>query len=139
MTRCDEALARLNQMRAGIQAERQRESTVRTEMLSVLKDPGVRKRSRKPSGKDVSKRKKYAWKHKFVCLAYVGQSRIPTTEGDKDELFEAGLGEKDVEFESLNLSAEKFKAVLIEAFPQLCAAGEHCVCIGQWQHALGLP
>lgn len=42
------------------------------------------------------------------CLAYVGQRRVPTTEEEKDELFEAG--EKEIE---LDLSAEEFKRDVI--------------------------
>ncbi len=34
------------------------------------------------------------WKHKFVCLSYTDQEKIPTTDFDKEELFQAGLGEK---------------------------------------------
>ena len=34
--------------------------------------------------------KKCAWKHKFVCLAYHDQHRIPTTDTDKDDLLQAG-------------------------------------------------
>ena len=32
------------------------------------------------------KRSKCAWKHRFVCLGYYGQPKIPTTDTDKDEL-----------------------------------------------------
>ncbi len=38
--------------------------------------------------------KKCAWKHHFVCLAYYEQQRIPTTDGEKDELIKTGLGVK---------------------------------------------
>ena len=31
-----------------------------------------------------------------MVLSRVGQTRVPTTEEEKDELFEAGLGEKDL-------------------------------------------
>ena len=55
---------------------------------------------------------KLAWKHTFVCLAYRDQEHIPTTESEKDELFEAGLGAHDVEFKSLDLSAEEFRQVI---------------------------
>ena len=37
------------------------------------------------------------WKHRFVCLAYRDQVKIPTTDTDKDDL-KAGLGEKVIEF-----------------------------------------
>ena len=74
------------------------------------------------------KRKKAAWKHNFFCLAYVGQDRLPTSEAEKDELFEARLGLKEIEFEHLDLTAEQFKEVLFESFPQLRAAGGYQLC-----------
>ena len=43
------------------------------------------------------------WKHRFVCLAYRDQVKIPTTDTDKDELLKAGLGEKVVEFDDLDM------------------------------------
>ena len=72
-----------------------------------------------------NKKKKGAWKHKFFCLAYVGQVRIPTSESD------AGLGEKDVEFEQLDISPDEFKEVIFSVFPKLRAAGgfQLCKCV----------
>lgn len=35
-----------------------------------------------------------AWKHTFVCLAKKEQCRIPSTDMEMDELYEAGLGIK---------------------------------------------
>ena len=46
---------------------------------------------------------KCVWKHKFVCLAFHDQSRIPTTDCEKDTLLEAGLGEKEIEFDDLDI------------------------------------
>ena len=46
------------------------------------------------------KPKKCVWKHRFVCLAWRDQQKIPTTDTDKDDLLEAGLGEKLIEFPS---------------------------------------
>ena len=37
------------------------------------------------------------------CLAYKDQSRQLTTDADKEELYQAGLGEKEIEFECLDL------------------------------------
>ena len=64
-------------------------------------------------------------------LAYVGQARIPTSESEKDDLFDAGLGEKDVEFEQLDISADEFKEVIFSVFPKLRAAGgfQLCKCV----------
>ena len=78
-----------------------------------------------------NKKKKGAWKHNFFCLAYVGQARIPTSESEKDDLFDAGLGEKDVEFEQLDISPDEFKEVIFSVFPKLRAAGgfQLCKCV----------
>ena len=48
------------------------------------------------------------WKHRFVCLAYCDQNKIPTTDMEKNDLLQAGLGEKEVEFASLDLDADEF-------------------------------
>ena len=42
----------------------------------------------------------------------------PTSDVEKDDLFRAGLGEKEVVFESLDLDTDEFKKVLYEAYPQ---------------------
>ena len=67
--------------------------------------------------------KPVAWKHKFYCPAYVGQDHVPTTDTDKDELFQAGLGEKDIEFDSLDTIQEEFKEHIFASFPQLREGG----------------
>ena len=64
-----------------------------------------------------------SWKHRFVCLAYRDQSKIPTTDTDKDDLLKAGLGEKMIEFNDLDIDANAFREVLLEAYPQLKDAG----------------
>ena len=115
--RCDAAFSRLENIRErprfGSEARRVIHQT-RKQVGSVL-----------VSG---NKKKKSTWKHKFYCLAYVGQSRLPTSEAEKDDLFEAGLGEKEVEFDQLDISADEFKEVLCEAFPQLRDAGGYQIC-----------
>ena len=78
--------------------------------------------------KKEGKRKRQTWKHKFFGLAYVGQTRVPTTEEEKDELFEAGLVEKEILFDELDLPAEEFKKVVLHSFPQLCQAGGYQLC-----------
>ena len=52
-------------------------------------------------------KRKYAWKHIFVCLAYEDQ-QIPVREAEKDKLFAAGLDEKEIEFDDLCTSADIF-------------------------------
>jgi len=61
------------------------------------------------------------WKHKFMCLAYTDQAKIPTTDAVKDDLFEAGLG--DVAFDSVDVGPEEFREVLYQASPQLRRGG----------------
>lgn len=41
--------------------------------------------------------KKCAWKHEFIFLAYHDQRKIPTIDAEKDDLLQAGLGEKEIE------------------------------------------
>lgn len=64
----------------------------------------------------------------FFCLAYVGQSWVPTTEVENDKLFEAGLGKKEIEFDRLDGTAEEFKEVLLESFAQLRDAHGYQLC-----------
>ena len=47
---------------------------------------------------------KCAWRHKFYCLAYTDQDKFPTCEADKDELYRAGLGEKEISFKIATFS-----------------------------------
>ena len=63
------------------------------------------------------------WKHRFVCLAYRDQVKIPTTDTDKDDLLKAGLGEKLIEFDDLDMDANGFREVILDAYPQLKNAG----------------
>ena len=44
--------------------------------------------------KKKAERSKPAWRHKFVCLAFHDQEKIPSTDADKEELYLAGLGEQ---------------------------------------------
>lgn len=50
---------------------------------------------------------------------------------EKDDLLEAGLGEKVIEFPSLEASAEQFKDLLHSAYPKLQDGGgfELCRCL----------
>lgn len=86
------------------------------------------KRGQARKAENLKKRSKPAWKHRFVCLAYYGQSRVPTTDADKDELYEAGLGEREVEFEHLDIDANQFRDVLLNAFPKLQEGGGFQLC-----------
>ena len=67
--------------------------------------------------------KQVAWRHKFVCLAYRDQERIPTVDAEKEELYQAGLGENEIAFESLAISQEEFRALVLDHFPRLKDGG----------------
>ena len=131
--RCNDAISRLERIRQSVGNR-----SFRSESRAMLQQ--VRKRGISDL-KNKVKRKKSIWKHKFFCLAYAGQKRVPTTEDEKDELFVAGLGEKDIEFERLDLTAEEFKDVLLQAFPQLCEGGGYqlCKCIPNSRKLEPLP
>ena len=66
---------------------------------------------------------KCIWKHKFICLAYHNQSRIPTTDVDKDDLLRAGSGEKEIEFHNLDIDADEFRDLLYQHFLSLKDGG----------------
>jgi len=42
-----------------------------------------------------------------------------TSDQEKDELFEAGLWEKEIPFSSLGLDAQGFRDAILENFPKL--------------------
>ena len=107
MAAADKCLLALKHVKSGYQKKK-----VKEEVSSLFKKKGGRKMS-----------SRCAWKHRFVCLAYCDQCKIPTSDVEKDDLLRASLGEKEVSFESLELSADEFKKVLFEAYPQLEAAG----------------
>ena len=58
-----------------------------------------------------------------MCLARTGQNRIPLSESEKDKLFSAGLGEKELEFPKLDTTADEFRDILYEGFPRLRDGG----------------
>lgn len=100
----DKALSALRQARSGISKKRK----VKEEVNFLFK-----KKAKKGT----------TWKHRFVCLAYRDQYRIPTTDTDKDDLLKAGLGEKVVEFEDLDMDANSYRELILEAYPKLRNAG----------------
>ena len=59
----------------------------------------------------------------FLCLAYTDQNKSPTCEADKDKLFRAGLGEKEISFEDVNTSQEEFHEIIHDHYPCLCEGG----------------
>lgn len=116
MEAADKALAAMKGMKRGLAGNNKR-SRLKDELMNTF-----------TASKKV---KKYAWKHRFVCLAYYKQQKIPTTDGEKDELIKAGLGEKCIQFPSLDIDGHEFTKVLFSTFPPLAEGGgfELCRCI----------
>jgi len=100
LARCEAVIANLRRSRQSLNVERK--PSIRKEVLGTLRGKSVM------SGTQKAKRRKCAWKHKFVCLGHVGQEKVPLREKEKDELSVAGLGEKEVEFHDLEALAEEF-------------------------------
>ena len=122
LSQCDSVLDTLRRTRAGILADRR--TAIRKEVNSKL----LGKRSASPKGGSLKKKSKPAWKHRFVCLAYYGQSKVPTTGWEKDELYEAGLGEREIEFSQINVTASEFRDILLKQFPKLEDGGGYQLC-----------
>ena len=108
----DKALSALKRMRAGMKADDKiSRKRIKKEMCGLC-------RSKKPKTE-----KRVVWRHKFVCLAYRDQERIPTVDADKEEHYRAGLGEKEIAFETLDLSQVEFRNLLLEHYPRLKKGG----------------
>ncbi len=112
----------LKRMKAGTKAERIRDGKrkAKSEVHKLFNYPTPKRKKKSAST--------HQWKHKFLCLACRGQERIPTTDVEKDDLLKAGLGEKEIIFEDVNIDAEKFKDKLCDQFPQLIDAGGFQLC-----------
>lgn len=111
----DKAINALNRMRAGMRADNALSRKQAREEVSRV----FNKRARIDKGSE----NKPAWRHKFVCLAYIDQDKMPLTDFDKEELYRAGLGEREIFFESLNISQQQFRDLLMKEFPRLKDGG----------------
>lgn len=120
-SQCDSILDSLRRTRAGVIADRR--TAIRKDANSkfLLK----RLKLMKPGS---AKKSKCAWRHRFVCLAYHGQDKVPTAGGQKDELYEAGLGEKDIEFPQLDIQGNELRQILLNEFPKLEAGVGYQLC-----------
>ena len=58
----------------------------------------------------------------FYCLAYTGQTHVPTREYERDELKNAGLGDKNALLD-IDSSQEEFQSHILDLFPRLKDAG----------------
>ena len=63
------------------------------------------------------------WEHTFVCLSYMDQLKIPTTDFEKDALLKSGLREQTIQFSSINIDADEFKTIIFDTFPKLLDGG----------------
>lgn len=81
--------------------------------------PGANQQSppRRPSGQ-----------HGNMNLSCLLPAEVPTTECERDELFEAKLGKKEIEFSTLEMDANAFQEVLYEAYPKLRDGGGFRLC-----------
>ncbi len=72
-----------------------------------------------------------SWTLRMVCLSRKEALRVPCSVGEREELVEAGLGEKKVVVLDISCSAEEFKSAMISAFPKLrdCGGFELLRCI----------
>ena len=124
MLAADKALDSLKRMRAGMTADRKAgRGKMKSEMATLFH-----------SGKKRKLSKQSEWRHKFVCLAYRDQERIPTTDADKEELFQAGLGEKEIHFDNLDIDQSELKEILFANFPRLREGGGFSIPQGNIQH-----
>ena len=112
----NKAMSALNRIRAGKIAEDRRTAEPKSRVKRALSSLFKSNRGKKV-------KRQTGWKHTFICLAYRDQGRIPTTDIDKDELYEAGLGMKEIEFDSVDMSAEEFREGIFECYPKLKNAG----------------
>lgn len=113
----EKALQSLKRVRAGMTAEKKRGEKGRKRVRQQMSELFTSKK------KALTSKSRPAWKHRFICLAYRDQARIPTTDAKKDELYEAGLGEKEISFDDLEMPSEEFRELLYEHFPTLKDGG----------------
>ena len=91
--------------------------------LQRLREGSKRKMMTDIFSKKSKKVKLCAWKHNFCCLARRDQQRSPTTESEREELYRAGLGFKDIVFNDIYINKEEFHESILENFPRLRYGG----------------
>ena len=131
-TACSQAANALRSVRSQLQGGRTEQSsdeTAREEHRANFAPYTFSAKSKKRRGGAlpslVPKRgkKRVSWTQKFICLASKDRRRVPGSIGEKEELIEAGLGEKSVFIPDVECSAQEFKETLITEFPKLADAG----------------
>ncbi len=114
MKAADKALDALQNMRKGLNGNSEkRKRSIKSELANSF---------------PCKKAKKSAWKHRFVCLSRWDQQKIPTTDIEKDDLLEAGLGKKFIEFSSVDMNGEQFRDLLFSEYPKLRQGGGFQMC-----------
>ena len=114
MRAADRALSALKGMRRGLRDDTGRKKRIKSEISGVFS-------SSKRAKKSVE------WKHRFVCLAWRDQSKVPTTDTEKDDLLEAGLGEKVITLPTGG-SGDDLREALFNEYPKLRTAGGFQLC-----------
>jgi len=69
------------------------------------------------------KKLKVSYTHRFVCLSECNQAVIPKSDKEKNSLLEAGLGEKKITINDIDISSEEFHQLLLVEFPKLKESG----------------
>ena len=96
--------------------ESRKESSFSMEFIWMSSFLGQKRSSRKLLDKWPCKHAASTQTHKFVCLSCCAQNIIPTTDREKDALYEVGLGEKKIVVEDIDCSGEDFCELLYVAF-----------------------
>ena len=93
--------------------------------------PYRHKRLKSISGKAIKSVRPQSWTHKYVCLAYCDQRKVPTTTGEKYLLNDAGLGEKKITVPNVKCCHEELKEIITDSFPKLknCGGFEFLRCL----------
>ena len=82
----EKALQSLKMVQAGITAEQKKDEKGKKRARQQVSELFTTKK------KPLTSKSRPAWKHRFICLAYRDQACIPTTDAEKDELYEARFG-----------------------------------------------
>ena len=76
-----------------------------------------------PYGSSNKGKKPRSWTTKFFCLSNRDSLKVPCGLQERDDLVQAGLGEKKVVIPDIDCSQKEFYDVLIKTFPKLQGIG----------------
>ena len=77
----------------------------------------------KGKGKAKGKAKGRPWTIKVVCLSDKDAKTVPTGGAEREQLAQAGLGEKKIIIEDVECSVREFRDALTKEFPKLSGCG----------------